>query len=114
MKSTVLSGCFACFRIIPEDLISTLNPKPFWGTLENYFAVGACLFDNGTNVFWQNVLWIYCRRFQTAIFMVVVAEFVVRYLVYLVAQKRETFSIKKIVWFWSLFKELFQLSSSQP
>jgi hypothetical protein len=28
-------------------------------------------------VFWQNVLWIYCRRFQTAIFMVVVAEFVI-------------------------------------
>jgi hypothetical protein len=28
-------------------------------------------------VFWQNVLRIYCRRFQTAIFMVVVAEFVI-------------------------------------
>lgn len=47
-------------------------------------------------VFWQNVLWIYCRRFQTAIFMVVVAEFVVRYLVYLVAQKEKLFQLKKL------------------
>jgi hypothetical protein len=46
-------------------------------------------------VFWQNVLRIYCRRFQTAIFMVVVAEFVVRYLVYLVAQKEKLFELKK-------------------
>jgi hypothetical protein len=46
-------------------------------------------------VFWQNVFWIYCRRFQTAIFMVVIAEFVVRYLVYLVAQKEKKFQLKK-------------------